>query len=148
MNRLCRCRRMLAILGLVLISGTGISGASAQQKQMPRRPDPKVLLLNNYRRYPDRYIRILEESWKYDALGQTASHSFTLRNSAATVFSDIEISFTYLSSEGKVVHSQTVKIPGSLAPYEVRRIKDFKIKKVPAASDQAVLAVAKALIPS
>jgi hypothetical protein len=103
-------------------------------------------LLNNYRRYPERYIRIVEESWILNELDRTASHSFTLRNSAAAVYSEIEIRFTYLNSAGKTLHSRVLKIPGNLAPYEVRRIKNFKIKNVPGASDQVVLAVTKALI--
>jgi hypothetical protein len=147
LSRLSRYRKSSVGLVLFLIwAATGISVGIAQQSQVPRRPDPKVQLLNNYRQYPERYIRILEESWKFDELERTASHSFTLRNSASAVYSEIEIRFTYLNSAGKTLHSRVLKIPGNLAPYEVKRIKGFKLKNVPAASDQVVLAVAKALI--
>jgi len=147
LNGLPGYRKASVSLVLFLIwAATGVSVGTAQYSQMPRRPDPKVQLLNNYRRYPERYIRILEESWKLDEIVRTAFHSFTLRNSAAAVYSEIEIRFTYLNSAGKILHSRLVKIPGNLAPYEVRRYRGFKIKNVPAASDQVVLAVAKALI--
>jgi hypothetical protein len=149
LNGLSGYRKTSVSLALLLIwAATGVYAGSAQNSRMPRRPDPKVQLLNNYRRYPDRYIRIPEESWKFDQMAGIASHSFTLKNSAAAVYSEIEIRFTYLNSEGKILHSRLVKMPGSLAPYEVRKIKNFKVKNVPAASDQVLLAVAKALIPS
>ena len=149
MNGLSRYRKISVSLVLFLIwAVTGVPVGRAQQSRMPRRPDPSVQLLNNYRQYPERYIRILEESWQLNKLTRTASHSFTLKNSAAAVYSDIEIRFTYLNSAGKFLHSRLLKIPGNLAPYEVRRIKGFKIKNVSAASDQVVLAVAKALISS
>ena len=147
MNGLSRSRNAFVCLVLFLF-GAAIGSSVGSTQQMPRKPDPRAQLLNNYRQYPERYIRILEESWQFDERSGTASHSFTLRNSAATVYSELEIRLTYLNSAGKTLHSRVIKIPGNLAPYEVRKIKGLKVKNVPAGSDQVLLAVVKALIPS
>ncbi len=145
MNRLSIFRKLSGgVVLLFLCLAAGAPGSSAQRAQTPRRPDPKVLLLNNYRQYPERYIRILEESWKLDR--GNALHSFTLKNSAAVVYGEIEMRFSYLDPAGKTLHTRLVKVPGNLAPYQVKRIKGFKVQAVPAQSDQAVLALTKASI--
>jgi len=105
-------------------------------------------LIENYRQYPDRYIRILDESWKLDPAGTTATHSFTLKNTAGVAYSDVTLRIAYQNSAGKDLQVQSLKIPGILKAYEIKKIKDFKVKNVPEKSDQAVISIAKALIHS
>jgi hypothetical protein len=102
--------------------------------------------LNYYRQYPDRYIRISDENWKLDDISHNASHSFTLKNTAGVAYSGIELRVNYLSAGGKKLQSQILKIPGILAAYGTRKVRDLKARNVPAESDQALLTVSKALI--
>ncbi len=119
---------------------------SAEQARTPRRPDPQTQMLNNYRKYPDRYIRISGETWKYDEPSQIAFHSFTLQNIAGVAYSDIEMRVKYLNPGGKTLQSQILLIPGILQAYQIRKVKGMKVRNVPRESDQAILAVTKALI--
>ncbi len=118
----------------------------AAQTRQTGKQDAQTQLITNYRKYADRYIRISGESWKYDQTNKIATHSFTLKNSAGVAYSDIEIQMTYLSAEGKNLQVQAVKIPGVLAAYQIKKIKDLKVRKVPAQSDQALIKVTKASI--
>jgi hypothetical protein len=133
----------LLMLG-AMICVSSVNGI--EQVRPPRRPDPQVQVLNNYRRYPDRYIRISDETWKYDEPSHTASHSFTLKNIAGVAYSEIEIRLNYLSTGGKSLQSRSLKIPGILAAYQTRKIKDMKVRNVPTKSDQVLVTISKALI--
>jgi len=133
----------LLMLGLMVwISASD----SAEQVRAPRQPDPQAQLLNNYRKYPDRYIRVSGETWKYDEPTQIAFHSFTLQNIAGVAYSDIEMRVKYLSPGGKTLQSQILLIHGILSAYQVRKVKGMKVRNVPRESDQAVLIVSKASI--
>jgi len=105
-----------------------------------------VQLLNNYRQYPDRYIRISGETWEYDAGSRCAFHSFTLKNIAGVAYSDIELRVTYLGSDGKKLQSQVLKIPGILAAYGNKKFGRLKVTNAHNECDQAVLAVIKGSI--
>lgn len=118
----------------------------AQQNRPLRRPDPQTQLLNNYRQYPDRYIRISGQSWKLDATNDSAYHSFTLKNIAGVAYSNIELRVNYLDAGGKTLQSKTIKIPGILAAYAVKKFQNTEVKSVPSSSDSVTLAVAKAAI--
>jgi len=120
--------------------------AAAEAEQAGRKPDPQTQLLNNYRKYPDRYIRLSGETYRYDESTRTAFHSFTLKNSAGAAYAGIEIRASYLDDGGKSLQSQIIKIPGSLSPYQIKKFKNLKVKNVPAAGSQALLAVATATI--
>ena len=119
---------------------------SAEQARTPRGPDPQTQLLNNYRKYVERYIHISGESWKYDDISHSASHSFTLKNIAGVAYSDIELRVDYLNSKGKSLQIQVLKIPGILAAYGSKKLANLKASNVPSECDQAVLRVSKALI--
>ena len=118
----------------------------AEQIRLPRRPDPQTQLLNNYRKYPDRYIRISNEAWRYDGRSNTAFHSFTLKNIAGVAYAEIEIGLKYLSADGKTLQSKILKIPGILAAYQTRKINELKVRSAPAESDQVLATIEKASI--
>ena len=135
-----------AVVFVLMVTICASTSNSPAQTRLPRRPDPQTQLLDNYRRYPDRYIRISNETWKYSEGSRSALHSFTVKNSAGVAYSAIEIRLNYLDSNGKALVSRTLKIPGNLAAYEVRKIKEMKVRDVPAGSDQVILTVTKAMI--
>lgn len=124
----------------------GFAMSYAQQSRKQRGPDPQTQLLNNYRRYPDRYILISNEAWKYDDMTHTAVHSFTLKNNAGVAYSGIEIRLNYMNASGKTLQNQTLKIPGTIAVYGTRKIKGLKATNVPSECDQVTVIVAKAVI--
>lgn len=111
-----------------------------------KKPDPQAQLLDYYRQYPDRYIRVVDESWVYNPASRTAIHSFTLRNLARVAYAAIEIRFNYESSSGSTAQTRTVKIPGSLAASGTRVVKEVKVKDLPAGIKSVVTTVTKALI--
>ena len=73
-----------SLLLLVLTISTSVISKAAQVRQR-RGLDPQTQLLNNYRKYVDRYIRISGETWKYDDSTRSATHSFTLKNIAGEI---------------------------------------------------------------
>jgi len=117
-----------------------------EQRRQSQKLSPEAQLLTYYREYPDRYIRISKETWRYDQSSRSAFHSFTLKNTAGVAYSSIEVRFSYLGSGGKTLHTQTVKIPGTLAPYGTMEAKKITVKHVPAASESVLIGVASALI--
>ena len=117
------------------------AGAYAEQ----RRPqtDAATQLLNYYRRYPERYIRISDETWSYDPVSRSAQHSFTMKNVASTAYYDIEVRFDYQTLSGKTLKTQSVKLEGNLGPLATRQVK-IKVKNVPLEAEKVVTAIAKA----
>ncbi|NWG13438.1 MAG: hypothetical protein HXY20_07900 [Acidobacteria bacterium] len=124
----------------------GSPGEAVSQSWQLRRLDPQTQLLEYYRQYPDRYIRVSKESWKYEERSRTALHSFTLRNTASVRYCDVELSFNYLTPGGKVLHIEQVKLPNPLEALRSVDIFQLKVKKVPGGAETAVVRVAKALI--
>ncbi len=148
MVRLSESFSFFAVVLLLILSAIVCTpGANGAQKiRPPRRPDPQTQLLNNYRQYPDRYIRISNEAWRYNDRSHTAFHSFTLKNSAGVAYAEIEIRLKYLSADGRILQSQILKIPGILAAYQMRKINELKVPKAPAQSDQVLTTIEKASI--
>jgi hypothetical protein len=146
MDRLRESFRISATVPLLMFGVMVCVSAVNSVEQVRARPDPQTQLLNNYRQYPDRYIRISDETWRYDDLSHAASHSFTMKNIAGVAYAGIEIRVNYMSASGKTLQSQTLKIPGILPAYGTRKIHDLKAQNVPAKSDQAILAVTKGFI--
>ena len=103
-------------------------------------------ILDYYRQYPDRYIRVENESWQLNSSTQEAIHSFTLRNLATVAYKEIVVRFTYESAAGKTLLTREVKIPGQIQAQGKMNLKNIKITGVPAATGSAVLVVAKALM--
>jgi len=119
---------------------------AAAQARQTKAPDRQTQLLTNYRQYPDRYIRILEENWVYSAKSKSATHMLKLRNLALAAYSEIEISFTYESAAGKELLTRTVKIPESLAAQETKNLKGIKVPGVPEGAKTVVVAIKKATV--
>jgi len=87
-------------------------------------------LLQFYSRYPERYLRIAKESWKYEKKSQAAFHSFTLINTAAVPYQDIQVRISYQTAAGKVVNEQTIKIPGIIGPSTTLQLNQLRVKGV------------------
>jgi hypothetical protein len=117
-----------------------------EQRRQSQKLSPEAQLLIYYRQYPDRYIRVSKESWQYDQSSRSAFHSFTLKNTAGVAYYAIEVLVSYQRSDGKILYTQAVKIPGTLAPYGTLEVKKITVKHVPAASESVLIGVAKALI--
>jgi hypothetical protein len=116
------------------------------QRSPSRKPDPQQQLLEYYRQYPDRYIRISKESWVFARQTREAFHSFTLTSLAGIGYSEIEIQIAYQNSEGKSLQTQKLKLAGFLAPFGTMQVKQLRVKKVPAACDKVVLTVTEAVM--
>lgn len=112
-----------------------------EQTPHTQKIDPQTRILQYYRQYPERYIRISKETWQYEGFTRTALHSFTLRNSATVPYQEIEIRFAYESSDGKTLYTHVFKIPGTLAALGSRKLDNIKVKDVPAAAINVVLTV-------
>ncbi len=136
---------LCAVMALAYKAAIWIQPLSGfEQSPHARKIDPQVQILQYYRQYPERYIRIARETWQYDETSRTAIHSFTLRNSATVAYQDIEMRFSYESSAGKVLYTQVVKIPGTLAALGIRKVESIKVTKVPGAAINVVLTVTAA----
>jgi hypothetical protein len=139
----------ISIIALALMPGliNSITVSDTVAQVRPRKgPDPQTQLLNNYRKYVDRYIRISGETWKYTEASHGATHSFTLKNIAGVAYSDIELSVNYMNANGKSLQINILKIPGTLAAYTSKKFTNLKVQKVPQECDQAVLTVTKATV--
>ncbi len=131
-------------LSLILI--TGLIGAAWPQSRTPAKRDPQTQILQYYREYPDRYIRLSKESWYYDQIARTAVHSFTLQNTATVPYCEVQVKFAYQDEKGVTLVTQSQEIPGILQPYRPVDLKAFKVKGVNNKASNVVLTVSKALI--
>ena len=120
----------------------------APETQARSRPqaNPQAVILDYYRRYPDRYIRVANEKWQYQDGTRTALHSFTLRNTAAVRYCAIEVSISYRSPTGKVLQTRTVPVRGYLEALKALEVWGLRQKNVPATSESAVITVSKATV--
>jgi hypothetical protein len=138
----------IVLLGVIVFSAYTIStrilpmGAVEQKRKI----DPQAQILQYYRQYPERYIRISKESWKYDANSRIASHTLTLTNSATVPYHLIDLGFSFETANGKILHTQIVSVPGILAAGGVMDVKKIRVKNVPNAAENVVVTVAKALV--
>ncbi len=117
-----------------------------EQKRGYQKPRQGPTILDYYRQYPDRYIRVEDESWLLDPGSQVATHSFSLRNLATVAYKEIEVRFTYEAANGKTLISRNMKIPGQLQAQGTMKLKNIKVTGVPAATKSSVLVVARALM--
>jgi hypothetical protein len=134
---------LLSLLCLSLASA--FASGTVQQNRPAQSADPQLRLLQFYSRYPERYLRISRESWKYEKKSQTAFHSFTLINTAAVRYRNIQVRISYQTPEGKVVNEQTLKIPGVIGPSTTLQLDQMRVKGVPTAAEAAVLSVISAV---
>ncbi len=144
---------MLLLDGLVLLGAILFSAYAISTRLLPmghleqrRKIDPAAQILQYYRQYPERYIRVSKETWKYDGVSRTASHALTLTNSATVGYHLIDLRFSYETAKGKVLHSQVVTIQGILAPGATMDVRKINVKNVPDAAESVVVTVAKAMV--
>ncbi len=136
------------LLSVILFSFYRIPSLPAgavEQKRAAQKLSPQEQILQYYRDYPERYIRVFKETWLYDQNSGRSFHSFSLRNSATVSYHAIEVSLSYQAG-GKTLLVQTVKIPGILSPGGTMEVKKIEVKRVPAASQSVLIAVSKALV--
>jgi len=112
-----------------------------------RKVDPEKQINQYYRDYPERYIRISGESWRYSDRSRSAFHTFTLKNSATVPYHDIEIKFSYESAGGKVLHTHSAKISGTIAALSSLEVSELKVTGVPESAVKAVASISRALPP-
>ncbi|HYK90826.1 MAG TPA: hypothetical protein VE398_18780 [Acidobacteriota bacterium] len=118
---------------------------AVEQRRAAQKLSPQEQILQYYKEYPERYIRVFKETWQYDPNSNRSFHSFSLRNSATVYYHAIEVSFSYQAG-GKSVYTQTVKVPGVLAPGGTMDVKKIEVRRVPASSQSVLITVSKALI--
>lgn len=116
------------------------------QAQFLPKADPAARVRDYYARYPESYLRIGKESWRYDGVDRTARHKFTLTNRAMVTYDDIRIELTYQSAAGKVLRRETVELPGSLEASGSRDISGLEIRHVPCKSETVLLRVVGARV--
>jgi hypothetical protein len=133
---------LLAYKAAMWISPLG----NLEQTPHARKIDPQTQLLQYYRQYPERYIRVTKDTWQYAAGSRLAFHTFTLRNSATVAYQAIEVRFEYQSSSGKVLYTHVAKIQGTIAALGSKKIDNMQVKNVPAAATIAMLSVAVAQV--
>jgi hypothetical protein len=108
----------------------------------PRSAPPTIL--DYYRQYPDRYIRVEDETWVLNRGAQSALHSFTLRNLATVAYNGIEIRITYENAAGQVLATRDVPIPEQTPAQGSVRLERINVSGVPPAATTAVVTVARA----
>ena len=138
----------ILILGAMTVcpGSVPVSCESAGQSRPPHKVDPQTQILQYYRQYPDRYILVSNETWRYDEYSRTATHTFTLRNTATVHYCEIEVSLAYQTAAGKVLQTTVAKVPGSVNGLGKLEVRGLKAKKVPAGAETVVVRVTKALI--
>jgi hypothetical protein len=116
------------------------------QAQFLPKVDPATRVREYYARYPESYIRISRESWRYDGADGTARHKFTLTNQATVSYEGIRIELTYQSAAGEVLRREAVDLRGSLEASCSREISGLEIRHVPPGSETALLRVVGASV--
>ena len=134
----------MLLVGLMCSAAPGASG-TVQQNRAQQSMDPQLRLLQSYGRYPERYLRISRESWKYEKKSQTAFHSFTLINTAAVRYRDIRVRIRYQTDAGKVLSEQTIQIPEVIGPSTALQLNQLRVNGVSAAAEAAVLSLMSAV---
>ena len=115
-----------------------------EQSQFLKKVDPAVRVREYYEQYPERYIRIGQESWRY--AGGTAYHSFTLTNQATVGYEEIGIELNYQGRGGKTLLSRTVTLKNTLAPLGTLQIAGLEVKNVPPGSESVLLRITGAKV--
>jgi hypothetical protein len=133
-----------ALLSVVLLLNLAPAQLRAEQRPMPG-PSPSAQLFGYYRKYPERYLRISEQSWKFNPLDRSALHSFTLRNLAIVPYYYIRVRFTYQDSSGKTRGSQVVQVLEGLAALRAKRV-NARVKSVPSEAAQVLVSIETARV--
>ncbi len=133
--------RVVTALSCIFMAASGSS-----QIHGPQKIDPQAQLMKYYRQYPDRYIRISKESWRYNEKTRAAQHSFTLNNTAMVPYCEIQVRFEYQDEKGTTIATQSQQVAGILQPYRPVQQKDLTLKAIPARAVNVVVSVSRALV--
>jgi len=119
---------------------------AVRQKRITQKAPARPTILDYYRKYPDRYIRIDNESWLLNRETRAASHNFTLRNLAIVAYTEIVVRITYEGAGGKILLTHDIKIQGALQGQSAREFKKVKVNGIPELTQNAVATIAKARV--
>lgn len=133
-----------ALLSVILLMTAAQAHPRIDQRPWPG-PSPSAQLFGYYRKYPERYLRISEHSWKYDRLRRSAAHSFTLSNVATLPYYYVRVRFTYQASSGKALQSRVVQVLEGIAALGKKQIR-AEVKGVPDEAEQVVVSIESARI--
>src|SRR5262245_51676970 len=90
---------VLVVAGLAVIAYNWLTRVpplmTAEQARVWKKPDPKATIQSYYRQYPASYIQISDDSWHHDPVARIAYHSFTLKNTSAVSYDEIQVRFDY-----------------------------------------------------
>jgi hypothetical protein len=124
-----------------------IPTSALKQTPYSKKPDTKEVKVQTYfQRFPERYIRIIDEYWQHEPAAHLARHTLTLENIAAVAYRDIEIRFRYESADGKVVHTWIEKLPGPLAAGQKMAVKSLEVRDIPPSTASVVTTIAGAQV--
>lgn len=123
-----------------------IPPAAIEQAPYFQKRDPNDRILANFKKYPDRYILIVDESWRYDPVARQATHSLTLQNNATVAYSGIELRFSYESARGKILDTRTVPLSDPLPASSKKVLKGIQMRDIPPGTKSVVTAVAGASV--
>ena len=129
---------------LLLLITMAPAHPAIDQRPMPG-PSPSAELFGYYRRYPERYLRISEHTWRFDPSRSSAIHSFTLKNVATAPYYYIHVRFTYVDAVGKVLHTREVQVLQGIAGLGTKQIRT-EVKGAPGKAERAVLTIESARI--
>ncbi len=131
-----------ALLVLAYKAAMWISPLSGLDKTPhARKVDPETQVLDYYRQYPESYIRLGKETWRYDESSGSAFHSFVLENKATIAYSAIRLQIRYESSGGKLLEARAIDIPGTLPALGSLEVKGIEVKHVPASAQRILVEV-------
>jgi hypothetical protein len=97
-----------------------------------------------YRQYPEGYLRISKESWRYEEHQRKAFHSLILTNTSKVAYNEIELLFRYQDASKKFIKTHNVKLRETAKPGGTINIRDLEIDGVPPEALSVVASVAKA----
>jgi hypothetical protein len=121
---------------------TRVMPLSARQVQKKLSAEEQTQIY--YRQYPEGYLRISKESWRYEESSRKATHTLTLTNTSKVAYGGIELLFRYQDASMKYIKTRQVKIPGKIAPGGTLKIRNLEIEGVPAEALNVVASIAKA----
>jgi hypothetical protein len=116
------------------------------QAQFLKKKDPVAQVHEYYRDYPERYIRVGKESWKYLQNTGSAVHAFTLTNTATVAYHKIEVRLTYQSGAGETLRTEVLAVTGTLPVMGTLPVAGLEVTRVPAQAEQVVIRVERASV--